>query len=96
MDDDGLPVIVFRPRRQQRSGYTADPVYDGAALAKAANAVVVTVNYRLGIFGFLYLPQLRNGVDPSEDSGNFALLDILQALKFVPPTSTNSAANQGR
>ena len=80
---DDLPVIVFIHGGSNVSGYTADPVYDGAALAKAANAVVVTVNFRLGIFGFLNLPQLKNGVDPNEDSGNFALLDIIKALKFV-------------
>ena len=81
--DGGLPVIVFVHGGSNVSGYTADPVYDGAALAKAANAVVVTVNYRLGIFGFLNLPQLKAGTDASEDSGNFALLDIIKALQFV-------------
>jgi len=53
------------------------------ALARAANAVVVTVNYRLGIFGFLNVAQLKSGVDAQEDSGNFALLDIIKALQFV-------------
>jgi len=79
---DDLPVIVFIHGGSNVSGYTADPVYDGAALAKLANAVVVTVNYRLGIFGFLNVPQLKSG-DPVEDSGNFALLDIRQALTFI-------------
>ena len=79
----GRPVIVFVHGGSNVSGYTADPVYDGAALARAANAVVVTVNYRLGIFGFLNLPQLKSGTDAQEDSGNFALLDIIKALKFI-------------
>jgi para-nitrobenzyl esterase len=82
-DDDNLPVIVFVHGGSDVSGYTADPVYDGAALAKAANAVVVTVNYRLGIFGFLDLPQLKSGTNGVGDSGNFALLDIVKALEFV-------------
>jgi para-nitrobenzyl esterase len=77
------PVIVFVHGGSNVSGYTADPVYDGAALAKAADAVVVSVNYRLGIFGFLSVPQLKSGTDPQEDSGNFALLDIIQALRFI-------------
>lgn len=46
---ENLPVIVFVHGGSNVTGYTADPVYDGAALAKAANAVVVTVNYRLGV-----------------------------------------------
>ncbi len=78
-----LPVIVFVHGGSNVSGFTADPVYDGAALAKAANAVVVTVNYRLGIFGFLDLPQLKGSGDAWTDSGNFALLDIFKALQFV-------------
>jgi len=65
------------------TGYTADPVYDGAKLARTANAVVVSVNYRLGLLGFFNLGQLKTGTDPVEDSGNFAILDIIQALKFV-------------
>jgi len=80
---DDLPVIVFVHGGSNVSGYTADPVYDGAALAKAANAVVVSVNYRLGIFGFFSLPQLKSGTDALQDSGNFALLDIVQALRFL-------------
>src|SRR5262249_9699553 len=52
------------------------------ALAKAANAVVVTANFRLGILGFLNLPQLKNG-DPANDSGDFTLLDSVKALQFV-------------
>lgn len=81
--DDRLPVIVFIHGGSNVSGYTADPVYDGAALAKTANAVVVTVNYRLGIFGWLNLPQLKEGSNASDDSGNFATLDTIQALRFI-------------
>lgn len=77
------PVIVFVHGGSNVSGFTADPVYDGAALAKAADAVIVTVNYRLGIFGFLDVPQLKSGTDTASDSGNFALLDIIKALQFI-------------
>ncbi|HSC63078.1 MAG TPA: carboxylesterase family protein, partial [Caldimonas sp.] len=78
-----LPVIVFIHGGSNVSGYTADPVYDGAALARTANAVVVTANYRLGIFGFLNLPQLKQGTDAQTDSGNFAVLDNIKALQFI-------------
>ena len=76
-------MIVFVHGGSNISGYTADPVYDGATLARTANVVVVTVNYRLGIFGFLNLTQLKTGADASDDSGNFAMLDIIKALQFV-------------
>ncbi|MCC2634244.1 MAG: carboxylesterase/lipase family protein [Ramlibacter sp.] len=76
------PVVVFVHGGSNITGYTADPLYDGAALARSQDVVVVTVNYRLGIFGFLDQPALKTG-DPAEDSGNFALLDIIKALEFV-------------
>lgn len=77
-----LPVIVFVHGGSNITGYTADPVYDGAALARTANAVVVTVNYRLGLLGFFNLGQLKSG-NALDDSGNFAILDIIKALQFV-------------
>jgi para-nitrobenzyl esterase len=79
----GLPVMVFVHGGSNITGYTADPLYDGAALARAANAVVVTVNYRLGIFGFLNQAQLKVGVPAEDASGNFALLDIIKSLRFI-------------
>lgn len=91
-DSANLPVIVFVYGGSNISGFTADPVYDGAALARVANAVVVTTNYRVGVLGFMNLPQIKTGSNAAEDSGNFALLDIVQALKFV---KRNAAAFGG-
>ena len=91
----GRPVIVFVHGGSNVSGYTADPVYDGAALARTANAVVVSVNYRLGIFGFLNLAQLKSGTDAQQDSGNFALLDIIKALQFVRRDIDNFGGDPG-
>lgn len=76
-----LPVVLFLHGGSAISGYTADPVYDGAALARAAHAVVVTANYRLDVLGFLQLPQLKAG--DASYSGNHALLDHVQALRFI-------------
>lgn len=81
--DNNLPVILFIYGGSNISGYTADPIYDGASLAKAANAVVVTANYRVGPLGFFNLPQLKAGINANDDSGNFAILDNIQALKFI-------------
>jgi para-nitrobenzyl esterase len=81
-DTAKLPVIVWVHGGSNITGYTADPVYDGANLARTANAVVVSVNYRLGMFGFMNASSLKNG-DPLNDSGNFAILDIVKGLQFV-------------
>ncbi len=85
------PVIVFVHGGSNITGYTADPVYDGANLARTADAVVISVNYRLGIFGFLDLAAIKPG-NAAEDSGNFALLDLVKALEFV---QRNAAAFGG-
>ncbi|APV50192.1 carboxylesterase [Betaproteobacteria bacterium GR16-43] len=90
-----LPVIVFVHGGSNITGYTADPLYDGAALAKTANAVVVTVNYRLGLLGFFRSPHLKTG-DPRDDSGNFALLDIIQSLQFINRNIASFGGDPGR
>lgn len=89
------PVIVFVHGGSNITGYTADPVYDGAALARNQDAVVVSVNYRLGIFGFLNLAALKTG-RKEEDSGNYALLDIVKALEFVAGNIANFGGDPGR
>lgn len=84
-----LPVIFFVYGGSDISGYTADPVYDGTNLARTAKAVVVTANYRVGPLGFFNLAQLKGDGGAVENSGNYALLDILQALKFVKGNIAN-------
>ena len=90
-----LPVIVWVHGGSNITGYTADPVYDGANLARSANAVVVSVNYRLGLLGFLNLGQLKSGTDALDDSGNFAILDIIKALQFVNRNVAGFGGNAG-
>ena len=88
-------MIVWVHGGSNITGYTADPVYDGANLARTADAVVVSVNYRLGVFGFLDQAALKTG-DPAEDSGDFALLDILKALRFVQDNIANFGGDPAR
>ncbi|WP_460400555.1 carboxylesterase/lipase family protein [Actinophytocola sediminis] len=75
-----LPVIVFVYGGSNMVGYSADPMYDGRALARRTGAVVVTVNYRVGVFGWFGLPGLDTGPGAS---GNFGTLDQIEALRFV-------------
>ncbi len=93
--ETNLPVIYFIYGGSNVSGYSADPVYDGAALAKLANAVVVTANYRVGLFGWLNLQQLKSGTNAQEDSGNFGTLDQIQTLKFINKNIANFGGNAG-
>jgi para-nitrobenzyl esterase len=58
--------------------------YDGSKLASAHRVVVVTVNYRLGPFGWLRHGALPGeGASEDDRSGNFGTLDLVQALRFV-------------
>lgn len=90
--EGNLPVIVFFHGGSNVSGYTADPMYDGTALAKAANAVVITANFRVGILGFFTVPQLKTG-DAANDSGNYTMLDSIKALQFVQKNARSFGGN---
>ncbi|MFK7897030.1 MAG: carboxylesterase/lipase family protein [Myxococcota bacterium] len=54
------------------------------ALARDNDVIVVTINYRLGVFGWLSHPALRASAETPEDaSGNFGTLDMVRALEWV-------------
>jgi para-nitrobenzyl esterase len=61
--------------------------YDGSHLATTEHVVVVTINYRLGPFGWFILPSGRTDAGPAPDplaaSGNWGILDELAALRWV-------------
>ncbi len=77
----GFPVMVFIHGGSFTGGGGAVPIYDGRALARRG-VVVVTINYRLGPFGFLALPGLA-AEDPDRSTGNYGLLDQIAALRWV-------------
>jgi para-nitrobenzyl esterase len=56
--------------------------YDGQALATSTNSVVVSLNYRIGSLGFLAHPALTAS-NPEHTSGNYGLLDVILALRWV-------------
>jgi para-nitrobenzyl esterase len=75
------PVMVWIHGGAFTRGSGATPTYDGEHLA-SKGVVVVTINYRLGIFGFLAHPDLTSERDVKA-SGNYALLDMVKALEWV-------------
>ncbi len=76
-----LPVFVWIHGGSFIWGAGSEPYYDGAELARRG-AVVVTINYRLGVFGFLAHPEL-SAETPDGISGNYGLLDQIAALEWV-------------
>jgi len=77
------PVMVFFPGGAYGWGGTADPMYDGQNFVEAhKDVVLVTVNYRIGIMGFMDLSQVEGGEDYAQ-SGNLGLLDQICALRWI-------------
>jgi para-nitrobenzyl esterase len=76
-----LPVLVYFYGGGFIAGDGSEPRYDGAAMARRG-IVALTVNYRLGAFGFLAHPELT-GESPHHASGNYGLLDQWAALEWV-------------
>jgi len=75
------PVLVWLYGGGFVSGGSAVPIYDGEAIAKKG-VIVVSCNYRVGIFGFFAHPELT-AESPHNTSGNYGLLDQIAALQWV-------------
>ncbi|MFT4075972.1 MAG: carboxylesterase family protein [Asticcacaulis sp.] len=76
-----LPVIMWIHGGGYYGGTAGQPVFDGGNLAKHG-AIVVTINYRLGIFGFFAHPELT-AESPDHASGNQGIEDQIAALHWV-------------
>ncbi len=75
------PVMVYIHGGAYSSSSSNGPVYDGVRLVKRGDVVVVTMNHRLNLFGYLYLAKL--GGPYFADSGNVGQLDLVLALEWV-------------
>jgi para-nitrobenzyl esterase len=76
LDDQKRPVMVWIHGGGNTVGSASQPRFDGQYLASAHDVVVVSLNYRLGAFGFLHLPEIGA-------SGNEALLDQIAGLRWT-------------
>jgi para-nitrobenzyl esterase len=88
------PVFVYLYGGGFSEGSAAVPVYDGEGLAKKG-LVVVTINYRVGVLGFLALPELTSESD-HRASGNYGLLDQIAALQWVHENIARFGGDPGR
>jgi para-nitrobenzyl esterase len=80
--ETNLPVLVFVYGGSNIGGASSFPIYSGEKMASEQKVVFVTINYRVNLFGWFYHSAIQTG-DQLGDSGNYGLLDIVQALKFV-------------
>jgi para-nitrobenzyl esterase len=70
------------------------PFYEGASLAKTEDVVVVSINHRLGVFGYLYLGQIAG--ERYASSGNVGMLDLVEGLKWIRDNIANFGGDPGR
>ncbi|WP_232207652.1 carboxylesterase family protein [Pseudoxanthomonas sp. J35] len=80
-DAKDAPVFVWIHGGSLVAGSSREPMYDGARLA-AQGIVVVSINYRLGVLGYLAHPEL-SAESADGVSGNYGLLDQIEALRWV-------------
>ncbi len=98
-----LPVYLWIHGGGNVVGQANWPMYHGENLANNANCIVVSINYRLEIVGWMYHwafgeegnPETPEW-DPLDNSGNFAILDIIHALKFVKHNIENFGGDEDR
>ena len=81
-----LPVLVWLHGGGMSTGSASWPLYDFTNLARHRRVVMVGVNHRLGILGFLNLSQFG---EEFVDSGNVGMLDVVSALGWVRQNITN-------
>lgn len=93
-DARNAPVMVFIHGGALVTGNGGSPRYDGAKLARRG-VVVVTINYRLGIFGFLAHPDL-SAESAHKASGNYGTLDQIAALRWVRENAAAFGGDPGR
>ncbi|MEJ2089731.1 MAG: carboxylesterase family protein, partial [Gammaproteobacteria bacterium] len=79
-DGGKRPVMVWLHGGGFSSLSGSSPMYDGVNLCKRGDVVVVTLNHRLNVFGFLHLADMTDGYD---QSGNVGMLDLVTALEWV-------------
>lgn len=88
------PVFVYLHGGGYDQGSSSVPIYDGHGLA-TKGLVVVTLNYRLGLLGFLAHPELTRE-SPHHASGNYGLLDKIAALQWVRQNIAAFGGDPGR
>ena len=89
------PVLVYIHGGAYSSGSGSDPLYDGTVLATRGDVVVVTLNHRLNVFGYLYLDRVLRR-EALADSGNAGQLDLVLALRWVRDNIASFGGDPGR
>ena len=85
-----LPVMVFIPGGGFQVGGTSDPLYNGSNFAADNEIILVTINYRLNVFGFLNLSAIDKNFS---DSGYLGIKDQIAALEWIKENISEFGGN---
>jgi para-nitrobenzyl esterase len=94
VDDRARPVMVWIHGGAFTAGQGSTPWYSGSRLAAQGDVVIVTINYRLGTFGFLHVDGLLGS--GFEGSGNNGIRDQIAAIRWVNDNIASFGADPDR
>ncbi len=88
LNNDGKrPVMVFLHGGAWATGAGTGSMFDGTRLARRGDTVIISINHRLNLFGYLYLAEILG--EDYANSGNSGVLDIIAALRWVRDNVAN-------
>jgi len=93
-DGGKRPVMVYMHGGGFHALTANNDTFDGVRLCRRGDVVVVSLNHRLNVFGYLYLAQI--GGEEFKDSGNAGQLDLVLALQWVRENIAEFGGNPGR
>ena len=88
---NNLPVMFWIHGGGNTTGLK--DIYDFSSMVKKYNVIVVTINYRLGPFGWFYHPSIQNNQNDIDKTSNFGTLDIIAALEWVQQNISKFGGN---
>jgi para-nitrobenzyl esterase len=88
---NNLPVMFWIHGGGNTTGLK--DLYDFSSMVKKHDVIVVTINYRLGPFGWFYHPSIQNNQNDLDKTSNFGTLDIIAALEWVQQNISKFGGN---
>ena len=89
-ENEELPILIYFHGGSHNYGSSHSPLYDGTLLSSSYRQIVITANFRLGIFGFM------NYWDNVPTGGNYGLMDQQEVIQFIRDNAENIQGDKNR